>query len=538
LIEIEDPVVGPDSDVVALAEAGLTEDVLAWYRKQCDESLYFFVKAVLGFKDLTASLHKPLCDYLQHSMVDRGRGVLMPRKFFKSTCVKGYVLWRLRNNTNLRFLFVGENDAVGKKNLNDIRWHLLNNHLLRALYPGMIPADGSKWSESEILLPRTQTFDEPTITAIGIGAKHTGFHYNEIIYDDPIGLVARDSPAEMQQSIEWFKAAQGLLDSPESLELIVGTRWKSDEGDLFGWIIKELPFSRGPEGPEGYCWYQRSCIENGESIFPERYPLKELEKIRKRMGPALWAANMMNDPATPGSTDFPDEWVQSFTVSEDGKAVVIGSGPTREVISLRNLVRISVYDPSAGGKGASAENAICTAGMDSKRRVFVLDIWSKNCGFGTAIEQWHRMNDKWNCWRNYFEAVGAHKTVEEQVRLRKPGPCDVVRDGKTCGKVHRRLNPKKINPDSKSKEDRIRALAQPAFEEKRVFIRIGMEKLRKQITNFPYMTLVDQFDTVAYAISLLRPPMSEEEIADRPSNTAAMVARPRTHTGVDYGGYR
>ena len=168
---IEEPVVSPDSDVIQRAEAGLTEELLAWYRAEADKSLYFFNKAILGYPDLTPNLHKPLCDFLQHSIPDRGRGVLMPRKFFKSTNVKGMTLWRLRNNTNLRFLFVGENSLVGGKNLSDIRWHLQNNRLLRALYPNMIPAEGAKWTESEILLPRTKTFDEPTITTIGIGAK-------------------------------------------------------------------------------------------------------------------------------------------------------------------------------------------------------------------------------------------------------------------------------------------------------------------------------------------------------------------------------
>ena len=340
IFEPTETVTSPDADVIQLAEAGLTGELLNWYRAEADKSLYFFNKAILGYPDLTPTLHKPLCDFLQHSIPDRGRGVLMPRKFFKSTNVKGMTLWRLRNNTNLRFLFVGENSLVGGKNLSDIRWHLQNNRLLRALYPNMIPAEGAKWTESEILLPRTKTFDEPTITTIGIGAKHTGFHYDIIVYDDPIGLVARDSPAEMNAAIEWFKAAQGLLDNPNSEEIIVGTRWLDGRGDLYGYIMEEMPFKRGSNGPEGYRWYFRQAIENGESIFPERYPLFELEKLRKRMGPYLWAANMMNDPTIPGNQDFPDEWVGSYTALPEGRGIELTD--TKEKILYRNMVRVLV----------------------------------------------------------------------------------------------------------------------------------------------------------------------------------------------------
>src|SRR6185369_3522180 len=110
---------------------------------------------------------------------------------------------------------------------------------------------------------------------------------------------------------------------------------------------------------------------------------------------------------------------------------------------------------------------------------------------------------KWRTWKNHFEAVGAHKAVTEIVKLRKyDEPCEV------CSKSHRRLNPIPLTPQGrgegdKSKEERIRSLAQPAFEEGRIYLREGMEKLRKQITTFPHSNMVDLFDALAYAISFV-----------------------------------
>lgn len=526
--EITDPVLTPDSDVIQLAAAGQTEELLNWYRAQADASLYFFNKVILGYPDLTTGLHLPLCDFLQHSETDRGRGVLMPRKFFKSTNVKGFTLWRLRKNTNLRFLFVGENDKVGGKNLSDIRWHLQNNQLLRALYPGMTPAEGAKWTESEIMLPRTKTFDEPTITTIGIGAKHTGFHYDVIIYDDPIGLVARDSPAEMNAAIEWFKAAQGLLDNPNSEEIIVGTRWLDGKGDLYGHIMEEMPFRMTANGPEGYKWYFRQAIENGESIFPERYPLHELDKIRRRMGSYLWAANMMNDPAIPGNQDFPDEWIGSYTALPEGRGIELDNG---DRVLYKNMVRLMVYDPSAGGKSAEAENALVVVGMDVKRRIFALEDWAANCGFSESVEKAHKLNDKWRVWKCFYEAVGAHKAVGETFKNRPKGKCII------CGTEHKKLAYEPINPPGTDKEERIRTLAQPAFEERRVYLRVGMEKLRRQITAFPFAKMVDRFDCLAYGISKLRAPTSTEDAEDQQDKYARPDPQPRTSTSRNYGGY-
>lgn len=550
MMDISEDVTVPDSDIIRIAETGDSEEVLRWYREQSDKSLYFFNKEVLGYQDLTPSLHAPVCDWLISTMPKRGRGLIMPRKFFKSTNVKGYVLHRLRKDTNLRFLFVGENDKVGGKNLTDVRWHLQNNRLLRALYPEMIPAEGAKWTESEIMLPRDKTFDEPTITTIGIGAKHTGFHYNEIIYDDPIGLVAADSPAEMNAATTWFEAAQGLLDSPASLELIVGTRWMDGIADTYGYVMEKMPYrtgaceecdGKGRRGSipckfcdgtgifhEGYVWYVRQAIEDGKSIFPERYPMQELEKIRKRLGPRLWAANMMNDPAIPGNQDFPDEWIRSYTVLPEGKGIRLEDG---ETVYYRDMVRMMVYDPSSGGISAEAENAVVVAGMDMKRRIFVLEDWAANCGFSEGVEKCHKLNDKWRVWKCYYEAVGAHKEVGNHFKNRPKGDCPV------CKREHRRLMYEPIIPPGVDKDERIRTLAQPSFEEKRVYLRPGMEKLRRQITGFPFAKLKDRFDALAYCISKMRAPTSTEAQEDQQDQYQQRASTPRSNTSRNYGGY-
>src|SRR5215831_13854708 len=192
--------------------------------------------------------------------------------------------------------------------------------------------------------------------------------------------------------------------------------------------------------------------------------------IRKRQGVYLFNANMMNDPSAMEGADFPDDWVKSYRVSEDRKAVVLCD--TGERLDVSSMVRLSVYDPSSGGKSAEAENAIVVIGSDYKGRIIVLDRWSKNCGFAAAIEQWHKMNDKWKCWQNWFEAVGAHKEVDELIRMRENDPC------RFCKNIHLKIRPRQVLPPSGSKEDRIRDFAQLAFEEGRVYIGEHMTDLR------------------------------------------------------------
>lgn len=304
--------------VLELARSGAAEDLVTELRAQADRSLYYFNKVVLGYAQNVDHLHLPMCQHLQETRAIRQRGYLLPRGHFKSTNIsKGYPLWRLTQDSNTRILIVGESGPVAAKALKDIKWHILNNELFQALYPELVPEDvnKTKWTDDEILLPRSQSFDESSIKTIGIGAKYTGFHHDLIIFDDPIGLVAAQSPPEMQQAIDWFKAAPGLLHDPElSEELMVGTRWCYGAQDLYGWEMENMGT---------YEWYTRSAIENGEPIFPERFTLDTLERIRKREGDYLFSCQYLNDPIPSGGGKLDISYLREYKQSEDGTSILV-----------------------------------------------------------------------------------------------------------------------------------------------------------------------------------------------------------------------
>jgi hypothetical protein len=510
-------------DVAATGEADVLREEL---RARCDGSLYFFAKAVMGYKDMTDDLHLDMCTHAQEAQIKQG--FLVPRGHLKSTILtKAKVLWKVCRDPEERRLVVGESDTVAAKNLRDLKWNILNNQVLRWLYPEVIPPDinNTKWTDTEILLPRRGTYDESTITTCGVGAKMTGFHYTGIDYDDIFGEIAARSEAEAERVREWVQYAPGLLVDPEkSEETFTGTRWKHGVGDIYGWVMEFMPY---------VSWYRRSAIENGKPIWPERFSLERLEEIRKREGEYKFACQYMNDPTPPEGADFAPSWVKYYTVSEDKRTIIPEDGTPP--ISVGQLYRCSMYDPSSGGKTATAENAIIVLGQASDRRKFVLEEWGKNCDYGTAIERWHIMKDRLITHDDYFEAVGAQKEIANLVRLRR-----MMQMCAACGKIHKYLSPKPVLPEGgRNKEDRIRLYAQDDFAAGRVYLRRGMETLRNQIIQFPHGTLVDRFDALAYAIKLARLPVSDEYLMDEKQRREHLAARrmQRTDTDVNYGGY-
>lgn len=539
-------------DIMQTASSGRAEDLRDQLRLRCLRSLYFLNKVVLGYDKLVDYYHLPLCNRIQDS-THRKRGFLHARAHFKSTCGgKGYPLWRILpvapelwgqleqsicdlHDPNTRILIVGEADDVAAKDLIDIKWHIENNQLLRWLFPEIIPPslNDTVWAKQSILLPRSRSFDEPTINTMGIGSKKTGFHYDLIIYDDPIGDKAAASQAVMQAAIDWFQYATGLLDDPEvSEEVMLGTRWKFGEADLYGWIMKNLP----PDGDKrGFVFETRAAIEGGLPIFPDRFTLKGLEDIRKRQGTYKFSCQYLNNPVPPEGGDFPESLIKSFSIAEDGQTLIPSDGTAP--IKLGQLLRFTAYDPSSGGVNATAENALVGGGMAPDGRFFGFAEWAKNCSFHAAVEQWHVMNDKFKFYKGRFESVGAQKEIGEIIAQRRRQSKCV-----SCDKTHRNLNAEPVQPPGgeTTKEDRNRAYLQPIMEQGKFYLWEGCTASRLQLVSFPNGPLKDLVDAWAYCVNMARPPLDEDTVRDQrreEEERLTAVSEPRTWTTHNYGGY-
>jgi len=539
------------TSVLELAKTGAAEDLKSEMRAQADSSLYYFAKVILGYDRLVDYLHLPFCEHLQGTQDTRKRGYLYPRGHFKSTIFKAYILWRVTKNLNLRVLGVGEADKIACKNLRDIKWHILNNEIFRWLYPEVIPEDinKTKWTDNEILLPRKRSFDESTITMVGVGAKHTGFHYDLVGYDDPIGFVAAQSSPEMESCIEWFKMAPGLLHDPEaSEEIIFGTRWKYGDQDLYGWIMENMPYKlTSNKKHSGFVWHVYSAeakIDGRETLFPDRFSSETLDQIRQREGDYKYSCNYLNNPIPDLSGSLSVSKLKRYTIDDKGtKLTPTDSSPP---VSLRELHRVCIYDPSGGGAFAKSKDALAAVGMASDGRIFILALWEENAGFSRAIHRWQIMNDSFRFHTNKYEAVGAYKSIGDIIQAMRLQTSCVVCSTPEKPLTHRPLVAEDWRPEGgnrgSSKEDRIRVFIQTALEEGRIYLQVGgrmVPDLINQIASLGVNAKVDLLDATATGIHHLHRPDSFEDIEIEKYDTVVRQQQQtsRIDTEFNFGGY-
>jgi predicted phage terminase large subunit-like protein len=158
-----------------------------------------------------------------------------------------------------------------------------------------------------------RTTDGGGMTTAGVGGGLTGKGANLLIVDDP----HKDwdeamSPVKRKSVINWFNSVLYTRANPGATIIVVQTRWHED--DLSGYLMSD-------QHPDDWklLKYPALAEENdilgravGEPLCPERYGVKEIDKLRK-IGNYLFAGLYQQRPAPEGGGKVKKSWFQRWT---------------------------------------------------------------------------------------------------------------------------------------------------------------------------------------------------------------------------------
>lgn len=135
------------------------------------------------------------------------------------------------------------------------------------------------------------------LTAAGIGGPLTGRGADLMLIDDYIKN-AEDSLSvgQLKKTWEWFKSTAYTRLEPRASLVILATRWNVN--DLIGQCIKKMPNENWlvinlPAIAEAHDPLGR---EIGEALWPERYSLERLLRIKEALGDYWWSAMYQQHP--------------------------------------------------------------------------------------------------------------------------------------------------------------------------------------------------------------------------------------------------
>lgn len=194
--------------------------------------------------------------------------------------------WVLENFANRNVILTGYGADLVEQSARRVRamfWE--NEHLLSTRIPRETSQVGA-----------FLTTNNGYMFSVGLGGAITGRGAHVLVIDDYIKEIKEAlSPATRDYIWNWFVTTAMTRLEPGASVIIIATRWHSD--DLIGRILKNFPGQ-----------WENICLpalatkndllgrQEGEPLFPERYPAEELEARRELLGSVFFHALYQQGP--------------------------------------------------------------------------------------------------------------------------------------------------------------------------------------------------------------------------------------------------
>mgnify|MGYP000498166958 CR=1 FL=1 len=359
-------------------------------RKKCLRSLFAFCVGVMGYDDISETLHGSYCKFLESP--SRRKQVTLPRSFVKTWIgTIAYSIWitlpRVEEDEfpypgawedkfwklgpDMRILIASYVISNAEKMISLIRRTYEANTAMQILFPEVIPHNFKKvkWSNQSACINRTTDFTESTFEAAGIGGASISRHYDLIIEDDLIyakkddltGQELQPNQEDIDKAIGWHKLSTSLLVPGNHTRIHnIGTRWTRH--DLVDYIWTNEPeYQRFIQAcvdlnqlKEGKPWFE--CTPTWKKC----YPISELKRIADAQGSYIFSTQMLLAPRSPQETLFKREYLRFYTLDSEVPK------------TLRKFTTVDLAGWGTSTRAKQSRAVVLTCGWDHLNHCWIL----------------------------------------------------------------------------------------------------------------------------------------------------------------------
>ena len=186
--------------------------------------------------------------------------------------------------------------------------------------------------------------------AVGVGGAVTGRGADVLLIDDATKDAESAYSTTSRKSLQqWFEHVAYTRLQPGGAIIVIATRWHQD--DLPGWLLREhagdnwqvvsLPALAEPGDALGRA--------EGEALWPSRFPLEALARIREAIGSTAWSALYQQRPVAATGAIFRKDWLRSFAEPPEYSRLIFSLDCAAKVGESNDYSVIAVWGETRAG---------------------------------------------------------------------------------------------------------------------------------------------------------------------------------------------
>lgn len=363
-------------------------------------------------------VHIDICQRLEQFAKDVKDGknprlmLFMPPRHGKSfICSERFPVWYLGNNPD-ELVIVSSYSADLSSSFSKKALDLAQDEYTRKIFPELI-LDDNKQAADEWATRKGGGYK-----SVGVGGGLTGRGAHVLIIDDPVKDWEQAMSVTTRTKVHnWYTSTAYTRLMPNSGVLIIQTRWH--EEDLSGILLKEM--EEASDDPYADKWevvsYSAIAEQDeeqrkaGEALHPQRYDLKKLEKLKRAVGPRVWAALYQQRPRPVGGRYIDRRWFNRIEPEQVPK----------------KLVWVRGWDLAVKAKTSSDETAATKCALDEDGNLYLADQVSYKKTWGASKEAIVNLALKEKVIIG-IESPGAMAFAVEEVKTALRGSGIIVKD--------------------------------------------------------------------------------------------------------------
>ena len=320
--------------------------------------------------------------------------IFQPPRHGKSLIASGiFPAWYLGRHPERHVIF-----ATYGQELSDDFGRRVRNFILDPVHEAVFPR--CRLSEDSTAAHRFNTTQGGAYYAVGRGGPITGRGAHLLLLDDPIKDHEEANSETIRKALhEWFASVAYTRLMPGAAIVLIQTRWHED--DLAGWLLREHQAENWEVlSLPAIAEHDEAFRKEGEALWPERFPLAELERIRSAIGGKAWTSLYQQRPAAAEGAVFRRDWWQSY----------------RPPLTISLSRTVQSWD-TAFKKGAENDFSVCTTWGAAENGFYLLHLWRGRVEFPELKRVLASLAEQWKPDAILVEDRASGQSLIQELRL-------------------------------------------------------------------------------------------------------------------------